>query len=478
MKQLVNTILLHMNRQGIALISNSGCKPWVFAIVCGMGLWGCSDFVEVDPPKNILVSDTVFEDPATVRSALAHIYYQVREQGMVSGNAGLTTGLGIYSDELDYYASSDSFLELYQHNVLASNTTLLGWWSSAYGIIYGANDIINGVGASMVLTDGDKDRFKGQALFVRGYMHSLLTSLFGDVPYIKTTSYRENNVVERLSVPAVHEAIISDLEEAIRLLDGDGALSELRVVPDLYVAKALLSRMYLYTENWDAAEAMASEVIGHFDLEPDVHQVFLKESNETIWQLSAGDIIRNTHEATQLIIQSVPGQSYALTESLLETFEAGDQRFEEWTESISNADSTVTLRYAHKYKANFTETESLEYSVIFRLAEQYLIRAEARARTGDVSGARNDVNRIRNRAGLDASTANTASELMEAIDQERRVELFAEQGHRWFDLKRSERAGEVLSELKPGWRPTDIWLPVPEMELQANPNLQPQNPGY
>ena len=208
------------------------------------------------------------------------------------------------------------------------------------------------------------------------------------------------------------------------------------------------------------------------------NHVFLKESPETIWQLKPGDSPRNTQEANQLVIQFIPGQIYALSDTFLEAFEAGDLRHANWVESISNTDNTVTLHFAHKYKALFTETESLEYSILFRLAEQYLIRAEARAYLGNIPGAQEDINTIRNRAGLANNSASTVNDLMEAILQERQVELFTEQGHRWFDLKRTGNASEVLSAIKPNWQSTDVLFPIPETELETNPNLLPQNGGY
>jgi len=93
-------------------------------------------------------------------------------------------------------------------------------------------------------------------------------------------------------------------------------------------------------------------------------------------------------------------------------------------------------------------------------------------------GALEDLNAVRNRAGLTDVVVNSEDELLEAILHERRVELFTEQGHRWFDLKRTGRVSEVLGSLKSGWEDTDVLLPVPESELQANPNLLPQNQGY
>ena len=68
--------------------------------------------------------------------------------------------------------------------------------------------------------------------------------------------------------------------------------------------------------------------------------------------------------------------------------------------------------------------------------------------------------------------------LLLAIELERRLELFTEWGHRWFDLKRTGRAGTVLSVIKEDWESTDLLLPIPQNEMELNQNLVPQNPGY
>jgi hypothetical protein len=444
----------------------------------GIGLTACSDFVEVEPPKNILISETVFNDPATVESAFANIFYNMREQGMTSGGLGLTPLLGIYSDELDYFGFNTNYSQLYLNNVNPTNTVISDWWSQAYNLIYSANDIIKGVENSNALTTEDKSHFKGQALFVRGYIHSLLVNLYGDIPYITTTDYLENNSVSRLSIEEVNENIIEDLVNAVDLLGNLSYESEEKVLPGQTAAKALLARIYLYNEDWELAELTATQLINAYNLEPNLNDVFLKESSETIWQFKPGISPRNTQEANQFVIQFIPGQNYALTDTFLNAFEAGDQRLTHWTDNISNTNNTITLYFAHKYKALFSENASLEYSIIFRLAEQYLIRAEARAHMSDVLGAQQDLNTIRNRAGLNNTTAITVNDLLDSILHERRVELFTEQGHRWFDLKRTNNASAVLSVVKPNWQETDILLPIPETELEMNPNLLPQNTGY
>lgn len=469
MKDFKNNI-----KSGLSSFFGQGCLL-MFALT---GLIGCTDFVEVGPPKNTLVSKTVFEDPATVESALANLYLSMREGGVVSGNFGLTTRMGIYADELDYFGFDPELLEFHQNRVLPHNADILTWWSQAYQVIYGANAIIEGLEDSTSLINTDRDRYMGQALFVRAYIHSILVSLFGDVPYITTTDYIQNNKVSRVPQQEVYDAIITDLLDAIELLETTEVENVERVVPDHYVAHALLARMYLYTDQWELAESVATVLIDGFDLEDDLNRVFLKESTETIWQLKPGNSPVNTYEAGQMIINAVPGQTYSLSEGLMAAFENGDARKVAWTDSISDAENTVTFFYAHKYKAWITETQSLEYSIRFRLPEQYLIRAEARAHSGNVIGAQQDLNAVRNRSGLSNTTAVGVNSLLDAIARERRVEFFTEQGQRFFDLKRLGLANGVLGDLKPNWDPSDVLLPIPEAELESNPNLLPQNEGY
>src|SRR5690606_35910634 len=307
----------------------------LFVLVPILGMIGCTDFVEVGPPKNTMVSETVFEDPATVESALANLYYSMREQGLVSGNYGLSTKMGIYADELDYFGTDPELLELHQNRVLPHNADILVWWSQAFQIIYGANDIIKGLEDSVGLDATDKNKYLGQALFVRAYMHSLLVSIFGAVPYITKTDYTLNNKVSRIPQEEVYDAIITDLSKALDLLENVDVDNDERVVQDHHVAEALLARMYLYTGQWERAESLSTMVIDIFKLEDALDKVFLKESGEAIWQLRPGGSPRNTQEANQMIIIFVPGQNYALTEELLAAFENGDARKSAWTDSIS-----------------------------------------------------------------------------------------------------------------------------------------------
>jgi len=124
-----------------------------------------------------------------------------------------------------------------------------------------------------------------------------------------------------------------------------------------------------------------------------------------------------------------------------------------------------------------------EYTMVLRLAEQYLIRAEARAQQNNLSAAQSDLNVIRTRAALSPTTANTQSTLLTAILHERQVELFSEWGHRWFDIKRTGNVDAVMGNggacaAKGGvWNTNWQLYPIIQLQLQLNPALV-QNSGY
>lgn len=433
----------------------------------------CDDFVDVDLPKDQLSSEVIFENAVTAADALQSIY---------SGIYGLTNrinrNLGLYADELDFYGTQSNF---YDHTIFELDNTVKDYWSKSYNHIYAANAVVEGVQNSTTLSLADHNQLKGEALFIRAYLHSLLVDLWGPIPYIATTDYIVNTTVSRMPVDVVYNHIISDLTLASSLLGED--ISGEKIRPNKAVADALLARLYLITNNWELAKTTASKAIVSFTLEPDLNQVFLKNASGSIWQFKPFSEGQNTLEGQTFVLDTQPND-VALSEVFVEeAFEPLDQRAVNWVGTFTN--SNGTWYYPNKYKEGYDTDATLEYSVVFRLAEQYLIRAEALTEQGKISEAQSDLNDIRNRAGLPNTTAATQDDLLTAILNERRVELFAERsGHRWFDLKRwfhLERPGnaaDVLAPLKPSWQVTNLLLPVPESEILLNPNLLPQNDGY
>ena len=432
-------------------------------------LLGCDAFVEVDLPSSQLAAQAVFEDKNTANAAMTNIYASFRDSGIISGNVfGISNEMGNYADELVYYGTTtNAGQDFYNNTILSTNSQISSWWSRSYNQIYAANAIIEGLNSSTMIAVNDKNNLTGEALFVRALL-----------PYVITTNYQQNKLVGRMPSDAVYTHLIEDLSQSIALLPENYHTAD-RIRPNKSAAKALLARIYLYSGAWAEAANVASYIINNtsvYSWEENLDKIFLKESGATIWQLKPVAEGQNTGEGETFIFTAGPPPIVALSTELLNAFESGDLRKEHWTKAVTNG--TSTWYHSYKYKEQNATSASLEYSVIFRLAEQYLIRAEARAHQGDLIGAKEDLNKIRHTAGLAATSAVSQAEILDAIQHERQVEFFTEEGHRFFDLKRTGRIDEVLAPVKPGWGSNDKLFPVPESELLLNPNLAPQNPGY
>lgn len=443
---------------------------------------GCNDFLETGAPTNQLVTGSVFTNDQTASSAVLGIYESIMSNNFSVFNGQLTLYGGLYADEfLNTSAKTDQ--EAFYGNALSPANTEVKrtFWDLCYKYIYMANAIIEGLDGQSGVTAGARKQLEGEAKFIRAFSHFYLVSLFGDVPYVTKTDYRINGVISREPVESVFEKIIEDLVAAQSLLPED-LVANGKARPNKFVVAAFLSRVYLYNQEWEKAEAQSSFLIesSHYSLEPELNDVFLKDSRETIWHLIPLTPGQNTNEGNRFAQTSaVPGY-IDLTQELLSSFEAGDLRRQYWVNTYSASGSIYSVPFKYKIRSGSPVTE---YYVVLRLAEQYLIRAEARARQNNVQDALADVDVVRQRAGLapmeDINPAISLQGLLDAIMKERRSELFAEWGHRWLDLKRTDLANEVMGVVKgDAWQVTDLLFPLPQQELLSNPNLEPQNPGY
>ncbi len=441
---------------------------------------GCDSFVEVGQPSGQLTKETVFQDRATAEAAVTAVYSSIRDTGILSGsNLSITTKMGAYADELNFYGtSSNTTLNFYNNTLLPTNPQVNNWWKTAYNQIYAVNSIIEGISKSKVLSQSEKDQFMGESLFIRSLIHFYLMNLYGDVPYIASTDYISNNKALKQPADFLYSKIIEDLLLSYSLLQ-EKYLTNDRTRPNKAVAMALLSRVYLYSKHWAEASNAASYIINKSDVykwESDLNKIFLKASSTTIWQYKPALEGQNTAEGGAMILLAGPPSDVALNPAFVDSFETGDLRKQKWIASVSKG--TLSWYFAYKYKTKLMTATSVEYSIQFRLAEQYLIRAEARAYQGDLIGAKEDLNKIRLTAGLNDTNALSQQEIINAVKKERRFELFTESGHRFFDLKRNGDLDAVLTGVKFGWNSTDSLLPIPESELILNQNLLPQNPGY
>jgi hypothetical protein len=456
----------------------------------------CKKLISIPPPVGTIVATSVFSNDQEATSAAAGMYFQMINSGQTFSNLGISVFAGMSSDELISFDQNynDSYVQ-FQKNELVSTNGLVGgtFWANAYSVIYQANAIIQGLQNTIGVSDSVKKELTGEAEFVRAFCNFYLVNLFGDIPLVTTIKYQQTSLLKRTPVAQVYQAIVMDLKDAKTKLAVDYSVAGgQRIVPNRWAAGALLARIYLYMDDWRNAAAEADSVIsnnGLYGLVTDLRQVFLMNSNEAIWQLQQGNTIPASYNVTPegyflipLTINSDVDPPFAyFTSTQLNAFEPGDQRKAIWIDSTNcfNVEYYFPFKYQKGPLDVVASGSYVEYYMVLRLAEQYLLRAEAEAQLGEDSAAVKDLNYIRNRAGLaNYSGSSTQDSILNAIYHERQVELFVEWGNRWLDLKRTGQALSVLSADK-GVQINNAMLlyPIPIGELKVDPNLV-QNPGY
>ena len=459
--------------------------------------FGCKKFLEVGAPQTSMNSENVYTTDATATSVLTGIYITLSMADLDNGELnGISLLGGLSSDELKVINNDARLLSYFNNALNAADHS----WANYYRMVFTVNSAIEGLSGSNQLTPGVKKQLLGEAMFLRGLCYFYLVNLYGDVPLALTTDYKVNSTLPRSSTSAVYDQIVSDLNQAQEFLAVNyvsvpalASTSE-RVRPNRATATALLSRVYLFTGRYADAEVQSSQLIAdnNYELMP-LNGVFLSAGNkEAIWQIQNVGLntTSNTRDGSFFIPMSATlnARPVYLTDGLYHSFEAYDQRRAEWTRQIEI--NSVPYYYAFKYKIGPVNTSTVEYATVFRLAEQYLIRAEARIALNRISEGISDLNVIRKRA-TDLSAAQdkrlsqlpldlSKQEALLAVENERRHELFTEWGHRWLDLKRTGRANAVIGPLKgAGWASTDQLYPIPLIDMSRNPSLQGhQNPGY
>lgn len=457
---------------------------FIFFLLC-TSLVACEDYLEIDLPDNQIISETVFNDQESAESAVQGLYNELSTAYFVGGGPNSVSVLaGLSADNLITTVTTQNLREFEENEISVQSSYNYNVWSSAYNLIYQTNAVLEGLQEASSLPTEARDRMRGEARFIRAFIYFYLVNLYGEVPLVLETDYRNNATVSSFPIEQVYGQIVEDLMKAQDLLNGQST-STLRA--NAFTAKSLLARVYLYQEDWAAAVSSSTEVIANpdYDLETLPNEVFLVNSTEAIWQISPestgiGDL--HTRDGNFFILEGPPNSlnPVGLNPQLLQIFTTEDYRLQQWVGSFT--DDTGTYYFPYKYKVKYATTgEVTEYSMVLRLAEQYLIRAEASAQLGNTAGAIADLDKLRQRANL-PQLGNTApnipvAALLDSISKERRRELFTEWGHRWFDLKRTGKATSVLAPEKPFWEATDILYPISEEELMKNPALN-QNPGY
>lgn len=477
-------------------------------------LIGCDDLEYY--PTDQLSNEQVLNSPELLYNVTIGNYSRLRERSYVLNRQHAQE---FPSDDVMWVKNSGSHLMQtysYQHTVNSSISRR--FWQEAYYGIYSANKVIEAIDDN---ASQEYLQLKGENIFLRALMHYDLVRIFAR-PYSQNPEtnlgvmIRDNTDVTALpprsTVKETYEFIVSDLLKAADLMTEDKPA----IFASKEVAWALLARIYLYMEQHDKAIEYADKVInsGRYELlETDqfgAYFTLLPENNpETIFAIK----IQETENMGKGSIGSLYhgdggwGEIFASKtyRDLLyknpnderTNFIDPDYIYDDDGNKIP--DPTEDVGYLlqkrdgkSQYFINKYTYEGgvpmLSSPIVLRLAEMYLIKAEAFAKTGREADAIEMVNIIRNRAGLSGDQLFTTGDLkgydsvLDIVLDERRLEL-AWEGHRSFDLFRNNRPLD-RSYVQPfGWSGPRLIEPtsnsivhlIPETEMALNPNLE-QNP--
>jgi hypothetical protein len=438
----------------------------------------CKKLVTVSPVANISTA-IAYSDSTNTEANVNGIYYQLQQAGIMYTSTYFST-YPLLSDEAGIGSATNAFILEFSSNLITtSNTNVTSLWSNNFKTIYQANSVLENVKDLSFLSTAKKNQFMGEARFIRAYCYFILTSYFGKAPLATSSDYKVNDALSRSDTSVIYNFVIDELRAADSLLpSGYAAFGNARIRACREAAEGLLARVYLSKGDWANAESYATKVINSplFTLQTILSNIWTANSPESIWEIWASSTSYAYQNFTAQSLLPVDASSSFLpsvipSAKLVGSFEAGDAR----KTNYLSYQAAGNYYYVYKYRDRNTGTDQPK---ILRLAEMYLIRAEARAWQNNLSDAAADIDMIRNRAGLSNTTASTQPDLLSAIMQERYLELCFE-GFRWLDLKRTGMADAVMGVYRPTtWKPAAKLLPVPATELGANPNLLPQNTGY
>lgn len=455
-------------------------KYMIAGLLLTGALASCEKMIDIPAPISETSSALVFSSDKLALAALSGAMSSTANSQAYGINLAIVSGMA--ADEL-LYAANTNYDEVMTNTYLpissASGTALVSsLWTDIYASIYRFNSVIEGVSSATALKDSLKTQLIGNAKFMRALNYFYLVNLYREVPLILQTDVTVTALQPKVSTTEIYNQVIADLKDAKAVLPADfSSQASSRTVITSYAASALLARVYLYTEQWQLAQEEATNVIdnngGLFTIGT-LANATVKDNKEAILQF--GSYLNATSGYTYMgLTLAATYTQYTLTDTLRHSFEAADQRGIQWYRTVNYAN--VITYQPFKYQNNTTSTTRLEAPTVLRLAEQYLIRAEAAMHLQLTDAARTDMNVVRVRAGLGASTTTDAATLALEIESERQHEFFCEYGHRWFDLRRTGRINTVLGALKPTWTAKAAYFPLPQAAINANPNLV-QNPDY
>jgi hypothetical protein len=443
-------------------------KKITYFLITLIALTSCAKVLDVDPSQYISPEEAL-KDKTGIQRAITGSYSVLQYVGSYGRYQVIVSDLA--ADNLDWIATSVDYSEIDANDINAGNTIVDGIWTANYDGINRVNNVLYKLPEIPDATAAEKALFEGEALFLRALFHFNLANFFGDVP-IKTMPTLDLSNVDQAkdTITKVYLQVIEDLKIAVEQLPATVEAGR----ASSFSAAALLARVYLtnfhYTGNLEMATKaieMADKVIneGEFTMAPSYADLFNGNNTEPIFQVVFD--AQNYNRLAQNFFPISLSGLYIIAPSpeFMTSFDSIDSvRFV--NSALTDADNKP---FCFKYRDIVTGTDRV---LVLRLAEMYLIKAEALAYTnGDVDEIKTNINVIRTRAGLADTEANDIESLKLAIENERRHE-FAFEGQRWQDLVRTKRAVPLL-----GISEQATLFPIPLSEMQTNKKMT-QNDGY
>ncbi len=450
---------------------------FIFIIFACFSQISCKKILDLVSPNEV-GGNTVFTNVAGLRSARIGMYNTLQDRNYYGGyfpliaecytDDGTTGGYDVIDlNEIAYRAVSPANIYITQS------------YNAIYNTVYTANKIINNIDQVPGLVKVEHDNTLAEALFVRALADFDLLRFWGQ-HWDRSSTYGisiVNNTdapaqpVARSTVEQSYQQIIGDLMQAATLFNNYQG----NQYASLSAAKALLARVYLYHGDMAQAVLMATDVISDHTFKlfgvADFPKIYIdKLTAESVFELVFDP--QNTsayNAATYLRGNALRSDVLFIANTNLHTFfesRPADKR-SLLVDFIHNDVSIEPDGRTQKYRGETTKDNS---AYVIRLAEIYLIRAEAKGRTAGLT----DLNTIRTSRGMTALTAADVPDdaaYLNAVLDERRAELNFE-GHRLFDLART---GKVEAVLGSGIQPI---MPIPQREIDGTGGVVKQNPGY
>lgn len=439
-----------------------------------MGATGCEKFLEI-PPEGEIPTEEALKTPRDVQLLLNSCYDVLRSSKFMGGK--MRNLADLMGDDRDGRNLTGNWLSYYSHNTGIFNQETRDLWSEPYIMIYRCNVLLENMDLVPDLGDEQQTRTAAEAKFLRAVGHFELVRMFAN-PYGYTADNSHDGIplrivasqeaLPRATVGEIYAQVVSDLEEAAAVLpasNGGYATS--------WAAKAYLARVHFQMNDFQNASNYADDVIanGGFALDSSVMARFSSAANsENILNLISTGSLNNSGAELGGIYRSTN----------LSNPPAGRMSQELYLSAIADTNDLRGQLYyvlANPGQSNelvlLTRFNEPWFNVpLLHLAEMYLIRAEARAELGDLSGATDDLNAIRARAGATTvSQGLDVASLKALIRLERRLEMPGE-GHRFHDLRRQgvHDTPNLLINYSP-WDCNGMMVQLPDEERAGNPTI-------